>query len=57
MSDITMRRPLDEMPSDHRFFIEGGREELCHATGDSVLIDGEWWNEYIDTTGACHYGR
>ena len=50
------RRELETMPYDHRFNTISG-EELCHATGDEVLIDGQWWNEYIDSTGEYHYGR
>ena len=38
------RRELDGMPCDH-------------ATGDEVLWDGEWWNEYVDSKWDFHYGR
>jgi len=40
------------MPFDKRF-----DNELCHATGYEVLIDGEWWDEYVDGEGEYHYGR
>lgn len=50
------RQLLDEMPFDKVFDVDG-REELCHATGDEVLIDGTWWNEYVDSTGEYQYGR
>lgn len=45
-------RKLDAMPLDKRF-----GNELCHATGYEVLINGEWWNEYEDSDGNPHYGR
>lgn len=51
------REELDYMPFDKVFEIEEGVEELCHATGYEVFIDGEWWNEYIDRDGYYHYGR
>ncbi len=47
-----MSRKLAEMPFDHEF-----NNELCHATGYEVLLDGEWWNEYEDSEGKLHYGR
>lgn len=46
------RRELEEMPFDKEF--DG---KLCHATGDEVLIDGEWWNEYETPDGDLVYGR
>ena len=46
------RRELEEMPFDKEF-----NGELCHATGDEVLIDGEWWNEYETPDGDLVYGR
>ena len=46
-----IRRELEETPFDMRF------NELCHATGYEALIDGCWWNEYIDTEGNFHYGN
>ena len=30
---------------------------MCHATGDEVVWSGEWWNEYVDSSGVFHYGR
>lgn len=27
------------------------------ATGDEVLWDEEWWNEYVDSKWDFHYGR
>lgn len=52
---MTERR-LEEMPPDHAFQTANG-EELCHATGYAVMLDGEWWNEYVDQDGELHYGR
>jgi len=49
-------RRLDRMPYDHGFYVNGNYE-LCHATGYEVFIDGEWWNEYIDSEGNSQYGR
>jgi hypothetical protein len=51
------RKELDSMPYDHRFWVSDDVEESCHATGYKVAIDGEWWNEYIDSEGNFHYGR
>lgn len=51
------REELEVMPFDKAFEIEEGVEELCHATGYEVFINGEWWNEYIDRDGYYHYGR
>ena len=47
---------LGEMPYDHTFVTERG-EELCHSTGYLVMMDNEWWNEYVDSEGDLHYGR
>ena len=52
-----MERILEEMPFDKAFITDNGNEELCHATGKEVLIDGQWWNEYRDNDGNLHYGR
>lgn len=52
-----MERELDYMPFDMAFIMPDGNEEFCHATGIEVLIDGEWWNEYVDHDGNLHYGR
>ena len=49
---IRMKRELETMPFDHEF-----NNELCHATGYEVCIDGIWWNEYEDSEGNLHYGR
>ena len=52
------RRDLNEMPFDKEF--DG---ELCHATGEEVLLDlgngypAEWWDEFEDSEGNLHYGR
>lgn len=51
-----MERELEEMPFDKAFDVDGN-SELCHATGMEVQINGEWWNEYIDSNGEFHYGR
>lgn len=53
------RRELDEMPFDMRFdlYDGSGNSELCHATGYEVFDYGEWWNEYVDSTGETHLGR
>ena len=56
MKNNGIRERLDTMPYDKVFFVDGS-EESCHATGYEVFVDGEWWNEYIDSTGYCHYGR
>ena len=50
-------RSLESMPFDKAFVTDNGTEELCHATGYEVFIDGEWWNEYLDGYGNYHYGR
>lgn len=52
---IIMER-MDHMPCDKRFDINGN-SELCHCTGYEVCLDGEWWNEYVDSEGGTHYGR
>lgn len=44
------------MPPDKVFKVNGN-EELCHATGYEILENGEWWNEYEDSTGEYRYGR
>lgn len=49
-------RKLEEMPFDKAFDVNGSAE-LCHATGLEVFLEGEWWNEYIDSEGDLHYGR
>ena len=49
-------RRLDYIPFDRRFWVDGN-EELCHATGYEVKIDGQWWNEYVDYNEVFHYGR
>ena len=54
---MTKAKQLDYMPFDMSFVMPDGNEELCHATGTEVLIDGEWWNEYVDQDGNLHYGR
>ena len=46
------RRELDSMPYDKEY---NGR--LIHATGDEVMLDGEWWDEYQDEQGNLFYGR
>lgn len=51
------RRELDSMPCDHGFWVSEDTCEMCHATGDEVVWDGEWWNEYVDSDGCFHYGR
>ena len=51
------RRELAEMPCDKRFQLEDGSDELCHATGYEVLVDGEWWNEYEGSDGNIYLGR
>ena len=51
------RRELDRMPCDHGFWIDEEHWEMCHATGDEVVWDGEWWNEYVDSDCNFHYGR
>lgn len=51
------RRELDRMPCDHGFWVSEDDYEMCHATGDEVVWDGEWWNEYVDSNGDFHYGR
>lgn len=50
-------RILSTMPFDKSFELIDGTEELCHATGVEIKIDGEWWNEYVDSYGQFHYGR
>ena len=49
-------RTAEVMPFDHTFEVNG-REELCHATGMEMFIDGTWWNEYMDSNGDLHYGN
>ena len=51
------RRELDNMPCDHASWTSEDSCEVCHATGDEVLWDGEWWNEYVDSKWDFHYGR
>lgn len=51
-----LKRFCEEMPYDKAFDTENGTE-LCHATGFEMLIDGVWWNEYVDSTGELHYGN
>lgn len=48
---------LDTMPCDKGFWLGENNYEICHATGIEVSWDGEWWNEYKDSTGCYHYGR
>lgn len=57
-------RDLNEMPFDHKFYLENGNAEFCHATGREVCFDGDdpedpasWWCEYADSMGGLHYGR
>lgn len=49
-------RTAEVMPFDHTFEVNG-REELCHATGMEMFLNGVWWNEYIDSEGNLHYGN
>lgn len=58
IAEIIERRELDEMPFDHEFTTEYGKE-FCHATGYEVLFENDpiWWNEYIDSEGCLHYGN
>lgn len=51
------RRELDQMPCDHGFWINEDNFEMCHATGYEEIHGGEWWNEYVDSSGGFHYGR
>jgi len=52
------RRKLEEIPFDMTFDLyDGSGRELCHATGYEVFDNGEWWNEYMDSTGETHFGR
>lgn len=53
---MTDRIELAEMPFDKRFDVDGN-SELCHSTGYEVLMDGQWWVEYIDSNGNLHYVR
>ena len=53
---IEKQRELEKMPFDKVFYVDG-QEELCHATGYEVMIDGVWWNEYVDSNDQTHYGR
>ena len=53
---ISKQRELEKMPYDKVFYVDG-QQVLCHATGYEVLIDGEWWNEYVDPDDQLHYGR
>ena len=50
------RRWLPMTPYDKAFEVDGN-EQLCHAAGYEVMIDGELWNEYKDANGDFHYGR
>lgn len=50
------RRYRPMTPYDKAFEVDG-HEQLCHATGYEVMIDGELWNEYEDSEGGLHYGR
>ena len=50
-------RELDYMPFDKVFYNEQGQPVDCHATGYEALINGEWWNEYIDSNDNLYYGR
>ena len=50
------KRQLPIIPPDKTFEVNGN-EELCHATGYEILENGEWWNEYEDSTGEYRYGR
>ena len=51
-----MERELLDIPYD-KVFVVDSNEELCHATGSEVLIDGTWWNEFVDRNGDLHYGN
>ena len=55
MSDYP-RRALEYMPFDKTFYVDG-QPQLCHASGDEVFLDGEWWTVYLDDEGEEHYGR
>ena len=52
------RRTLEQMPCDKAFW-DGESEELCHATGDEVLFEGDstWWCEFEGADGSLHYGN
>ena len=57
-----MERVLKVIPFDKAFYLEDGRQELCHATGIEVCMGNpanlaDWWNEYVDSNGEYHYGR
>lgn len=51
------RRKLNYLPCDRFVELESGKEECCHATGYEVKLFGEWWYEYEDSDGCCHYLR
>lgn len=51
------KRELDNIPCDHGFWVNEDTYQICHSTGYEVSWAGEWWNEYIDSTGCYHYGR
>lgn len=53
---IIFKRELENMPYDRHFSTEIGTMSV-HATGYEVLIDGEWWDEYLDPFGEYHYAR
>lgn len=51
-----IRRKLDTMPADMRFWIDETKNKLCHATGYEVCSGdpenpANWWNEYVDNDG------
>ena len=52
----TERRETESMAFDHVFYTENG-EELCRATGYEELIDGTWWEEFVDSEGNLYYGN
>ena len=49
------RRINSIMPYDKAFWVNGKGEELCHCTGYEVFIDGNWYQEYLDSNGEIHY--
>ena len=54
---IEMTRDLYYMPYDRLIYISETETEMCHATGREVMIDSEWWYEYMDSKGNLHYAR
>ena len=54
---MAIREKTEVITEDKAFITSKGDDEMCRPTGREGLINGFWWNEYVDSIGGLHYGR